>query len=152
MASQGTSSNNTNPQHQYGVHKILNKQINPYLGLGIQSVNASPNSAAKGQKHLLSQGVNGAYIKSLTEQDNPASVGLAQRRLPGAGSEAQRTSLGTAGLDSEHVYAWQKASQSAQKHLEKLRNQPEINGFPGTAGSNNHTSGGVQSQSQTSMK
>jgi hypothetical protein len=48
---------------------LLNKQVNPYLGLAIQSVSASPNSGVKNQKNLLSHGVNGAYIKNLMEPD-----------------------------------------------------------------------------------
>ena len=74
MASQYYPQGANHPSQQYGVQKILNKQVNPYLGLAIQSVSASPNSGAKNQKNLLSHGVNGAYIKNLMEPDQTAMM------------------------------------------------------------------------------
>lgn len=67
------------------MQKILSKQVNPYLGLAIQSVSASPNSGAKNQKHLLSQGVNGAYLKSMTDQEQSV---LGQRNIHVPANEA----------------------------------------------------------------
>lgn len=119
----------------------MSKQVNPYLGLAIQSVSASPNSGAKGQKNLLSHGVNGAYIKSLMEQDSAAAV---QRNLPAPGNEAQRSSLTATGTNF-HI-ATQKTNQSAQKQLEKMRNMQD------NGSGNNMAQNGIQSQTQISVK
>jgi hypothetical protein len=106
-------------------------------------VSASPNSGAKNQKHLLSQGVNGAYIKSLTEQHEQSALG--QRNIPLPANEAQRSSLTATGTNFN--ISAQKASQSAQKQIEKLRNLQENASSNGTQGQS-----GVQSQSHISTK
>lgn len=113
------------------------------MGLAIQSVSASPNSAAKNQKNLLSHGVNGAYIKNLVEPDQTAVM---QRMLQMPVSEGQRTSLTATGTNFNISGA--KASYSAQKNFEHMRNNLQDNasnkGYAAPAG--------AQSQSKISMK
>lgn len=72
-------------------------------------------------------------------------MAIGQRHIQIPGSEAQRSSLTATGTNFN--ISAQKASQSAQKQIEKLRNMQE------NASSNGHPAqSGVQSQSQISMK